>query len=151
MIRYGRLIITLVAVMFALSLCADARAQFTALHDSAEDVVLAMGLDEPQIQQILNTHIGSPRETITFDDIASVTLAPGEFDDRLIGQGILLEAISGSTKVGGQSNSGPINGGHMDVSNNWTDSRVRVHFVESGTTTPTTVFVSVHSQPLLHF
>lgn len=109
------------------------------LHDYAEDVNLELGLADPKIQEILENNIGWPRVTITFDDISIEYIGPGQYDNRFIDQGILLEGISATTMVGGQGDSGPVNGGGMDVTPWGRNSRIRVHLVKPGTTIPTTV------------
>ena len=126
-------------VILTMAPCSIGQASLTILHETADNVLLWKGLSEPQIQSILDGQIGFPRTTITFDHIWRAYVGPGSFDDRLIGQGIRLEGISGWTLVGGTSNSGPINGGGLTVCPNWNFSRVRIHFVIPGTTTPTTV------------
>lgn len=100
-------------------------------------VSLNLGHNDPQISATLDAHIGPMRTVITFDDLPGpLNLTPGIFDDRLIGQGVRFEGISGTTRVGGTGDSGPVTGQHMDVSLGFVSSRVRVHFVEPGTTTP---------------
>lgn len=113
--------------------------KFIPLHDAANDVSLDLGVGDPQIQKILNNNIGASGTTITFDDISPLLLGPGQFDYRFVDQGLVLEGISGNTQVGGSGDSGPINGGGMDVSPGWVSSRVRVYFVKPGTTKPTTM------------
>jgi hypothetical protein len=123
----------------AIPVCEESDESLLPIHDSADNVDLSKGLDEPKIQQILDNNIGHSRHTVTFDGLDSLWLNPGEFDDRLINEGILLEGISGTTWVGGRGDSGPINGQHMDVSPRFSTSRVRVHFVKPCTEIPAIV------------
>lgn len=131
-------ILTVLALTTA-SVHANGQATLVGLHDTAYNVNLAQGLNEPKIQAILDRNIGTPREVITFDNIAKVYVNPGQFDYRFVNQGIVLEGISGTIWVGGRGDSGPINGGHMDVAPRFVSSRIRVHFVKPGTQEPATV------------
>jgi hypothetical protein len=135
----------MITIVFSMGLPANVEANggcsgtFTVLHAVAENVNLPQGLNEPKIQQILNDNIGTPRDTITFDGIAQVHVGAGQFDYRYINQGVIFEGIYQTTWVGGTGDSGPINGGHMDVSPRYNPSKIRVHFVVPGTLIPTTV------------
>jgi hypothetical protein len=106
------------------------------LHEGAANVNLALCQNEPQLKGILDKDIGSPRQTVGFD-VSPVMLNPGQYDYRLQGQGIVLQGIAGSAQVGGTSDSGAVCGGHLGTG--WGETRVRIHFVKPGTTTPAPV------------
>ena len=112
----------------------------TVLHALTENVDLSVCPGDQQLQDVLDKNIGTPRQTITFDDVEPVVLNAGQTDDRLKGQGVIFEVISGSAQVGGWGNSGGICNGHLDVSHEWDESRVRVRFIIPGTNAPASVY-----------
>jgi len=72
-------------------------------------------------------------------EVSAIDLGAGQYDYRFVDQGVILEGLEGVTQVGGTADSGCISGGCMDVSRYFESSRVRVHFVEPGTASRTTV------------
>lgn len=119
---------------------ATAAGALNVLHEVTENVDLSVCFGDQQLQGVLDRNIGTSRQTINFDDLEPVVLYAGQTDERLKGQGVIFEVISGSVQVGGWGNSGGICNGHLDVSHEWDDARVRVRFVIPGTNVPTTAF-----------
>lgn len=109
----------------------------TVLHEGSANVNLGLCQNDTQIKGILDKDIGSPRQTVGFDNIAPAMLKPGQYDYRLQAQGIILQGIAGSAQVGGASDSGGVCGGHLGTG--WGETRVRIHFVKPGTATPAPV------------
>ena len=109
---------------------------FTALHATAVDVGSEAS---PQLGVVLDEQIGSSRSVVNFNGAAAVFLGPGEIDSRFAAAGVVFEGVTGSTQIGGTSNSGGISGEHMTVNPNFVASRVRIRFVDPVTGEPVLV------------